>query len=326
MAVGLGVEEVQEYLSDVSSKGRVVVACINSPSSVTISGDLDALEEVATRLEADDVFARKLKVEEVLGPIQEGRLDVILASPVTGGVITSRSAFSAAHWVRNLTSPVLFSSALESMVFGSAEVHSEPRTLPASSRQVSVFLEIGAHDTLSGPVRQTLRETRIPYLSCLKRPLNAVDTMQDVACALVARGYPVHLVAVNKRRSTLSHQPKYVSNLPEYPWNHQTAYKLEPRASEEHRLKRFKPHELLGRLIPGTNPMSPTWRNFLRTNDIPWLVDHQLESSVVLPGAGYVSMAIEAMRLFKGNHSQDAAGLQYHLRDVDIVNFGQSGQ
>ncbi|CAN9258147.1 unnamed protein product [Alternaria alternata] len=340
MAVGLGVEEVQEYLSDVSSKGRVVVACINSPSSVTISGDLDALEEVATRLEADDVFARKLKVplayhshhmefmaeeyqsclEEVLRPIQEGRLDVIFASPVTGGIIASRSAFSAAHWVRNLTSPVLFSSALESMVFGSAEVHSEPRTLPALSRQVSVFLEIGAHDTLSGPVRQTLRETRIPYLSCLKRPLNAVDTMQDVACALVARGYPVHLVAVNTRRSTPSHQPKYVPNLPEYPWNHQTAYKLEPRASEEHRLKRFKPHELLGRLIPGTNPMSPTWRNFLRTNDIPWLIDHQLESSVVLPGAGYVSMAIEAMRLFKGNHSQDAAELQHHLRDVDIIN------
>ncbi|KAG9190441.1 hypothetical protein G6011_08529 [Alternaria panax] len=338
MAVGLGAEEVQEYISDISSEGQVVVACINSPSSVTISGDLDALEEVATRLEADDVFARKLKVplayhshhmefmaeeyqsclEKLLGPTQEGDLDITFASPVTGRIITSRSAFSAAHWVRNLVSPVLFSSALESMVFGTTEADGEARTLPAS--KVSVFLEIGAHDTLSGPVRQTLRETRVPYLSCLKRPFNAVDTMQDVACALVARGYPVHLATVNKPLSNPSRQPKYINNLPEYPWNHQTAYRIEPRASEEHRIKRFKPHELLGRLIPGTNPLSPTWRNFLRTNDIPWLVDHQLESSVVLPGAGYVSMAIEAMRLFKGNHGQDASGLQYRLRDVDIMN------
>ncbi|KNG44599.1 polyketide synthase [Stemphylium lycopersici] len=340
MAVGLGAKEAQEYISNFSSTGRVVIACINSPDSVTISGDLDALEEVAARLEADDVFARKLKVplayhshhmefmakeyqsclEELLGPAQGGDLEITFASPVTGGIVTSRSIFGAAHWVRNLTSPVLFSSALESLVFGSTESDDRARALPAPGHRVSVFLEIGAHDTLSGPVRQTLRETRVPYLTCLKRPLNAVDTMQDVVCALVVRGYPVHLESVNKSPLNASRQSMYVHDLPEYPWNHQASYRLEPRASEEHRLKRFKPHELLGRPVPGTNPLSPTWRNFLRTSDIPWLVDHQLESSVVLPGAGYISMAIEAMRLFKGSSNPDAYILQYYLRDVDIVN------
>ncbi|KAI4621629.1 Type I Iterative PKS [Alternaria sp. BMP 0032] len=337
MAVGLGAEEVREYLTDLSSDGKVVVACVNSPSSVTISGDMDALEEVANRLEEDDVFARKLKVplayhshhmehmaeeyqsclEELLGPITEGELDVAFASPVTGGIVTSRSTFEAAHWVRNLTSPVLFSNALEALIFDSTKPEGEA---PTPNRQVSVFLEIGAHDTLSGPVRQTLGETRMPYLSSLKRPLNAIDTVQDVVCALVALGYPVRLTAVNKPQTNISHQSKYIHDLPEYPWNHQTSYKIEPRASEEHRYKRFKPHELLGRAIPGSNPLTPTWRNFVRTNDIPWLVDHQLEGSVVLPGAGYVSMAIEAMRLLKSKPDQDVPKLQYHLRDVDIIN------
>ncbi|KAI1563604.1 Polyketide synthase modules protein, partial [Pyrenophora tritici-repentis] len=340
MAVGLGAEDVQEYITNLPSVGRVVVACINSPASVTISGDLDALDVVADRLDADDVFARRLKVplayhshhmefmaeeyqsclEELLGPSKEGDLDIVFASPVTGGIVTSRSTFGATHWVRNLTSPVLFSTALKSMIFGSYGPHDEASVPPASNQQISICLEIGAHDTLSGPVRQTLRDTRMPYISCLKRPLNAVDTMQDVACVLVARGYPVDLTAVNNPSSKSSCQFTYIHDLPEYPWNHQNSYMLEPRASEEHRLKRFKPHELLGRLVPGTNPLSPTWRNFLRANDIPWLIDHQLESSVVLPGAGYVSMAVEAMRLFKDNSDEDAPGLQYQLRDVDIVN------
>jgi acyl transferase domain-containing protein len=131
--------------------------------------------------------------------------------------VTSRSTLGPSHWVRNLTSPVLCLSAVEAMVFESTEPRDKVQTLLASSHQVSVFLEIGAHDTLLGPVRQTLRETRVPYLSCLKRPLNAVDTMQDVACALIARGYPVHLAAVNKSSSNVSRLPTFIHDLPEYP-------------------------------------------------------------------------------------------------------------
>jgi hypothetical protein len=46
LAARLSVEEADEYLKDISGD-KVVVACINSPISVTLSGDLEALEEMA---------------------------------------------------------------------------------------------------------------------------------------------------------------------------------------------------------------------------------------------------------------------------------------
>lgn len=48
LAAGLSADKAEAYLQTTTS-GRVVVACINSPDSVTLSGDLPALEEVASR-------------------------------------------------------------------------------------------------------------------------------------------------------------------------------------------------------------------------------------------------------------------------------------
>ena len=58
-AVGLGADEVTQFLSE-----GVIMACENSSSSTTISGDLDALDAVVKcfKKELPDVFVRKLKV------------------------------------------------------------------------------------------------------------------------------------------------------------------------------------------------------------------------------------------------------------------------
>jgi acyl transferase domain-containing protein len=55
-AVGLGADDVEKYIADITTGGSVLVACINSPSSVTLSGDLEALDEVVSRLEKDGIF------------------------------------------------------------------------------------------------------------------------------------------------------------------------------------------------------------------------------------------------------------------------------
>ncbi|KAI1865108.1 hypothetical protein JX265_008155 [Neoarthrinium moseri] len=62
LAVGLPQSEVSQYLAIVGER-RVVVACINSPQSVTLSGDANAIFEVQKLLEADGVFNRILKVD-----------------------------------------------------------------------------------------------------------------------------------------------------------------------------------------------------------------------------------------------------------------------
>ena len=61
MAVGLGPESVQPYLNFVT-QGKANIACVNSPSSVTMSGDAGAIREMLAKLQADNIFARELKV------------------------------------------------------------------------------------------------------------------------------------------------------------------------------------------------------------------------------------------------------------------------
>lgn len=58
-AIGMGAVEVSEHLCD-----GVVLACENSPSSSTISGDAEKVDQVveAIKQKMPDMFARKLKV------------------------------------------------------------------------------------------------------------------------------------------------------------------------------------------------------------------------------------------------------------------------
>ncbi|KAG9383218.1 Polyketide synthase module [Pyrenophora tritici-repentis] len=61
MAAGLSLEDAERYLSKVTS-GKAVVGCHNSPLSVTLSGDADAIDELEILLKVDGVFTRKLNV------------------------------------------------------------------------------------------------------------------------------------------------------------------------------------------------------------------------------------------------------------------------
>lgn len=327
MAVRLSADDVAKYITD-TPVGKVVVACVNSPTSVTLSGDVVALDEVRTRLEADGISPRKLDVplayhsHHMLAMGQEytERLKSFLstnhssqeysgirfASPVTGDIVEPSEALTPEHWTRNLTNTVLFSEALERMCF-----------TESGSTEVDMILEIGAHSTLAGPIRQILKGRETPYASCLQRSVNAVETMQNLACELIMRGHPVSLRSINAPVSGEIHS--FLHDLPTYAWNHTSRYWMEPRISREMRHKKFEPHELLGSLLPGDNGLFPTWRNFLRLADIPWLVDHQLDSQVVLPTAAYISMAVEAVRLVRGLRDKDTR-CQFQLRDVHFLN------
>ncbi|KAI1349028.1 polyketide synthase [Xylaria sp. FL0043] len=326
-AAGLGQEESVKYLSDTPG-GRVVVACVNSPGSVTLAGDMEALNVVEKRIQADGIFARKLRVpiayhshhmtffaQEYLdslrniipGKPQPQPLETLprYASPVTGELITSLAALDAEYWVSNLTEPVLFSQSFEAMCFA------KDGTL-----EVDAIIEVGPHGALSGPIDQILRAKgqKLSYVSCLTRGIDAVEAMQTLACELIKWGYPVSLPSIN---SPLGETHALVHDLPSYSWNHTQRYWIESRVSRQVRQKSHRPHELLGSILPGSNDLVPTWRNFLRLSDIPWLADHQVNGSLVLPAAAYISMAIEAARLLQSPSKPAAA---YSLRDVDILN------
>ena len=64
MAVGYSAEEANKLVSQTKlTVGIVTVACVNSPPSVTLSGDVAALEELRAILDKRCVFARPLKID-----------------------------------------------------------------------------------------------------------------------------------------------------------------------------------------------------------------------------------------------------------------------
>ncbi|PYH88738.1 polyketide synthase [Aspergillus ellipticus CBS 707.79] len=335
VAVGLGREAANAYIARVTA-GYCVVACVNSQASVTVSGDIPALAELEAMLQADQVFARRLRVNGafhcdqmlpmadlfdwslryLLKP-QPDFGPVLFSSPKTGLRIDDGSILAtSAHWVGNMLQPVEFESSFRHMCFA------EPSPDRARATQdVDLVLEVGPHGALGGPMQQLMTlpefaDSEIAYLPTLLRGKDSVAAMQRLAVDLLHRGYPVDLKAVNFPHG-LPHL-SVLHDLPSYPWNHRLRYWLEPRLNRAYRHRRGPPSDLVGSLQPSITPLAHTWRLILRLSDLPWLGDHRVQSDIVFPGAGLVSMAIEGMRQVVGGDGSHR-GCTFELRDVDIA-------
>ncbi|OJJ49991.1 hypothetical protein ASPZODRAFT_109969 [Penicilliopsis zonata CBS 506.65] len=331
LALGKGREEALEYTQRISS-GTIVVACVNSPSSVTLSGDIEALDEVEKLATGGNVFARRLKVgaayhsphmqpiaekyESYLNQHLENNGDfgnILFSSSVTGGLLNSAQQLNPTYWTKNMLQPVLFQESLCKMILGGGEDKSQPK--------VDVIIEIGPHGALAGPIRETMRlpelkNHKIPYASCLSRGKDAVQTMQDLACLLKMRGCEVNLQAINFPLGLEGLKP--ITDLPHYPWNHSMRYSIESHAERDERMRNHGQHEFLGTRIPGLNPAEPTWHRRLRVSDIPWVQDHTIQSQIVFPGSGFVCMAIEAFEQTYSGNFEAIGGFQ--LSDIELLN------
>ncbi|KAI3392455.1 hypothetical protein diail_5699 [Diaporthe ilicicola] len=289
-AIGMGKSEVDKYLVS-----GVRVACENSASSVTISGDLDALEETMSKIKQQqpDVLARKLHVEmayhshhmtlvgdayhsliaDHLSPVAPS---VPFYSSVKADVLHEASEFGARYWQDNMEKPVLFHSAVKAML--------------SEAKDCSVHLEVGPHAALSGPLRQIYNEasTSINYISTLTRGADGVDAFLQAVGQLHSHGVRISYPFA-------SETTKVLTDLPKYPWHYDRSYWAETRIMKNWRFRKHIPHDLLGvRTLEGSDA-SPTWRNVLRLNDIPWVRDHCVGNDIVFPGAGYIAMAGEAI-------------------------------
>lgn len=333
VAVGLGVESSQKYLSAVTN-GQVVVACENSPSSITVSGDVVGLDQLEAVLKRENIFARRLKVDAAwhshhmeavadayyvsmdkkVRPAQD-HLDFIFSSPSTGVRINRAEEIgSPAHWVHSLTGPVKFVDAFRNMCFDESG-GGEPT--------VDMVVEVGPHAALSGPIQDIMslpeyRGLDIPYASCLIRKQSAVATMHTLVGTLLQKGYPVNLAPVNFPLGIYG--LKVLHDLPRYPWNHQTRHWIEPRVNRAHRQRIDTHHDLLGSLVPGTDIKSPTWRHIVRLSDLPWVRDHVVQNNMIYPAAGFIAMAIEGISFQFLQKQGDRRIIGYELRDIDILN------
>ncbi|KAM0541306.1 hypothetical protein ACHAPJ_013300 [Fusarium lateritium] len=335
MAVGLGPDAVQPYLDNLKS-GKVIIACVNSPVSVTLSGDTTGVEELETLFKADEVFARKLVVPVAYHSHHMDRLTdkyqaalkahmqvnstlngVAFASPVTGTWISESKALGPEHWVKNMVQPVLFAESFRCMCAD------EPITDAGSqkaTRNIDMIVEIGPHGALAGPIRQclsaseSLKDQGIGYGSCLTRGVDAIQTMQGLAVMLLDKGYQVDLTAINFPNGI--HNVS-VLRLPSYAWNHSTSLWLEPRQNRDYRLRKHAVHDLLGVMVPGCNPSAPSWTHQIRLSEIPWVRDHVVDNEIVYPAAGMIAMTIEGLRQLSDEQGHIEG---YFIHDMEITN------
>ncbi|KAK4896841.1 hypothetical protein LTR49_028096 [Elasticomyces elasticus] len=309
LAVGASAETMRKYFATAglgpSSTVNALVACYNSPASVTVSGALAAIDRLVPLLEGDGVFQRKLRTHgiayhsEQMHAIEceyaEALAGVVARAPSTSvrmvssvrGTPLDGGHLSGDYWTSNLVSPVRFADAL---TMACANIHA-----------VSI-VEVGPHSQLSGAVRQTLQGlsgTSARYTTMLDRKINAEAAVMGALGELAAAGHcnPARLNMANQGFTSDSTTVRdLLIDVPAYTFDHSRRFWHESRISSDYTHRVFPPHPLLGNPTADINTLEPRWRRFLRLSELPWLRGHMVQGDIVFPAAGYLTMAIEALR------------------------------
>ncbi|EFQ35393.1 beta-ketoacyl synthase domain-containing protein [Colletotrichum graminicola] len=299
LALGLGAEAAAPFLE--KHRGDAFIACYNSPSSLTISGRLSALDSISEEVKAAGYFARALLVDmayhtpfmaaaaegyqKLLDKDQEfGREDgsqsgIAMFSSVTG--LKNEMTTGSTYWKNNMISPVRFDAALEEML---------------KQDSPDMLIEIGPAGALAGPVSQLLKSLanagNVSYCTAWSRGANASKSLFDVAGHLFATGGDVDLALVNRYNDK---KVRTVVDLPNYTWNHDVKYWHESAASKDWRFRKFPVHDLLGSKVLGAPWHTPVWRNRLNASNVPWIMQHKMGGDAIMPAAGYLTIAVEAL-------------------------------
>ncbi|KAE8140176.1 hypothetical protein BDV38DRAFT_280173 [Aspergillus pseudotamarii] len=295
-AVGLGSNDVQAYLEP-----GVVVACQNSPQSTTLAGDTDMVQRVIARIKEakPDILTRLLHVDkayhshhmEEIGDYYYAMIKDKVSpntpitpffSTVTGKQLTPDTILDGTYWKRNLESPVLFHSAISSI-------------MKLDLAKNMVMLEVGPHSALAGPIRQIQADhsDSSPYVSALTRNQNDVESFLRAIGTLHCLNVSLELEKVITKASCLP-------DLPRYPWDHSQSFWYESRLSKEWRHRQHAHHDLLGVRVVESTDSHVLFRNVFHLESASWVRDHKVGEDIVFPFAGYAAMIGEAIRQVTG--------------------------
>ncbi|KAK0741489.1 polyketide synthetase [Schizothecium vesticola] len=306
MAAGTTVEDANELCSLPIFKGRLAVAAINSSTSVTISGDRDAIEQAKEILEDENKFARLLKVDKAyhsshMVPCSEGYVEALkrcnikpregdgvcvwYSSTYENREMNGDGNLSGQYWADNMVRPVLFQQAVGAAVAGGV---------------VDLAVEVGPHAALEGPAIQTIQEVQkdiIPYTGVIHRGKNDVEAVAE-ALGYIWSQFSGHKLDLRAFDALVSggQRREMVGDLPTYHWDHSTLYWHSSRAAKAFLNQKNPPNPLLG--VPTTDVMEKErrWKNLLKLNELPWANGHQLQGQVIYPATAYIATAVEAAR------------------------------
>ena len=277
-AVGLPEDAARAELARFG--GELEIAGINSDRDVTVAGAPDALTFLGAELTARDVFFRELELDyafhsRAMDPIEEplraalaalapAEARVPFVSTVTATPLTGRE-LDAEYWWRNVREPVRFGPAMERL----------------AADGIGIVVEIGPHPVL----RAYLRRTGLTHVPTLHRDGDGPREATAAVATLLAAGADVDW------RAHFPH-PGRVVDLPAYPWQRDRHWHGAPQDLVLHTSgSGVLDHPLLGERLPAPHPL---WHGTVEPQLVPWLGDHRIGGSVLMPAAAYVEMAVTA--------------------------------
>ncbi|MFK0263099.1 type I polyketide synthase [Streptomyces angustmyceticus] len=279
---------------------RVVIAAVNGPAAVVLSGDDDAVTEVAGQLATAGHRTKRLRVSHAF---HSARMDAMLdafasvaseltyqapsvpvVSNVTGRPATAEELCSPAYWVRHVRQAVRF--------------HDGTRTLEELGART--LLDLGS-GVLTAMADECLTTDGISLGALLRRDTDEAESLTTALAQLHLHGHGPDwdrcLAPSGARRVPL----------PTYPFQRQR-YWLEAgtdltdvsAAGLE-----AAGHPLLGAAVPLAGSDGVLFTGLLSAGRQPWLADHALDGALLFPGTGFLELALQACERTGAGHLEE---------------------
>ena len=280
IAIQAAEEEVLPFLTD-----GVDIAAVNSPLSLVISGDTDQARAVAAHFTDQGRKTKELTVSHAFhSHLMDGMLDEFrtiaaeltyhtptlpIISTLTGETTTPEQLADPDYWAQHVRRTVRFTDALHTL-----------HTLGTTT-----YLELGPDAVLTPATADTLPDTN--PTPTLRRNHPNTHTLEHALARTHTTSTP--LTWHTTPTPTPTNLPTYAFQRQRF-WLNTTQNTGDPTTLGLTNAQ----HPLLGattRLADGDQVLF-TGRISLRTH--PWLADHAIAGTPILPGTAYVEMALRA--------------------------------
>ncbi|WP_343710097.1 type I polyketide synthase, partial [Mycobacterium sp.] len=287
LAAGLPPEDAADHVERCG--GRVSVAAVNSPGSVTLAGDRGELQRVADELTAAGMFTRFLRVEvpyhspamdEIhddllasLAGLQPAPPALELYSTVTGGLVAD-TRHDPTYWWHNARDTVRFGDALSAAI---GDGH-------------RVFVEVGPHPVLATSIRELLGQAGVKGVTVpsLIRGKPERASLRTTVRALYAAGAGLDRIAY------FGAGP--YTPIPKYPWQQAILWSESDRSAR--RRVRSDHHPMISETGSGGPARFVADVSFAA---LPFLEDHGVAGATLFPAAGHVELALAARQALTGS-------------------------
>ncbi|MEU4116040.1 SDR family NAD(P)-dependent oxidoreductase [Kitasatospora sp. NPDC028055] len=265
----------------------ISLAVHNGPHSCVLSGEQEAVLTLKELLEAEGTYCRLVNVDYAshspqMDPLREDLLEALAPTAPRGGAITLMSTvrvrqldgpeMDAAYWVENLRSPVLFADTMAALL----------------DEGVTHVVEISPHPVLAPAIEQLTADRAEPaaVLTTMRHHQGSpADFARALATAYTAGLEPFGALPRDARLT-----------LPGYPLR-QDRYWIDERPRSRAAAPGLEPELTPAPGQPGRRhgALEPS------TADLPWLGDHQVHGTPVLPGAAVLGIALATVRARTGH-------------------------